>query len=242
MSFTARLPGPVKRVFRPPYNFVRLTAFYLSQMRSPFDARFTDATPVEAIVDAALNSPIKPYQVRSELIGLGHELRRLRPKVGMEIGTFKGGTLFVLSMLADPNATLISVDLPRGEFGGGYMRAREIVFRKFKRPGQSLHCIRANSHQAETVESVKRALSGRSLDYLFIDGDHTYEGVKKDFELYAPFVRKGGFIALHDIFAHQPEHRCEVDVFWAELKARYACREIIENPAQNWAGIGIVDL
>ena len=242
MLMTSMLPESVKRVLRPPYNFVRLTAFYIGQMASPFDRRFTDATPVETIVDTAMQSPIRPYQVRSELVELGRELRSRRPKVGMEIGTFRGGTLFVLSMLADPNATMISVDLPHGEFGGGYMRGRELVFRKFKRPGQTLHCIRASSHAPETVDAVRRALAGRALDYLFIDGDHTYDGVKKDFDLYAPFVRTGGIIALHDIFAHQPEHRCEVDVFWHELKSRYTCREIIENPAQNWAGIGIVDV
>jgi hypothetical protein len=30
------------------------------------------------------------------------------------------------------------------------------------------------------------------VDFLFIDGDHTYEGVKKDFEMYSPLVRREG--------------------------------------------------
>jgi 2-keto-3-deoxy-L-rhamnonate aldolase RhmA len=39
---------------------------------------------------------------------------------------------------------------------------------------------------------VKEVLGGQPLDYLFIDGDHTYEGVRKDFEMYGPLVRAAG--------------------------------------------------
>jgi len=48
-------------------------------------------------------------------------------------------------------------------------------------------------------------LNGEPLDFLFIDGDHTYEGVKRDFEMYSPLVRNGGIIAFHDIVKHPPE-------------------------------------
>ena len=36
------------------------------------------------------------------------------------------------------------------------------------------------------------------IDVLFIDGDHSYEGVKKDFELYSKILTKNGIIILHD--------------------------------------------
>ena len=36
------------------------------------------------------------------------------------------------------------------------------------------------------------------IDFLHIDGDHTYEGVKLDWELYSPKVRPGGYITVHD--------------------------------------------
>lgn len=38
-----------------------------------------------------------------------------------------------------------------------------------------------------------------SLDFVFIDADHTYEGCKRDIEKWAPKVRKGGMISGHDI-------------------------------------------
>ncbi len=35
------------------------------------------------------------------------------------------------------------------------------------------------------------------IDVLFIDGDHTYEGVKKDFELYSNLLSENGIIVIH---------------------------------------------
>ena len=42
---------------------------------------------------------------------------------------------------------------------------------------------------------VKRDIK---IDYLHIDADHTYEGVKKDFELYATIMNPNGIISIHD--------------------------------------------
>lgn len=36
------------------------------------------------------------------------------------------------------------------------------------------------------------------IDYLHIDGDHSYEGVKKDFELYSTIMSENGIITIHD--------------------------------------------
>ena len=42
---------------------------------------------------------------------------------------------------------------------------------------------------------VKRDIK---VDYLHIDADHTYEGVKKDFELYSTLMNENGIISIHD--------------------------------------------
>jgi predicted O-methyltransferase YrrM len=36
------------------------------------------------------------------------------------------------------------------------------------------------------------------ITLLWIDGDHSYEGAKRDFDMWSPFVRAGGLIAFHD--------------------------------------------
>jgi predicted O-methyltransferase YrrM len=46
-------------------------------------------------------------------------------------------------------------------------------------------------------EEVARLLGG-GFDFIFLDGDHFYEGVKKDVEGYYPLVRQGGLLMGHD--------------------------------------------
>lgn len=51
-----------------------------------------------------------------------------------------------------------------------------------------------------SVDAAKEIEDG-SLDIVFIDGDHTYEGCKADIEAWFPKIRDGGWIAGHD-YAH----------------------------------------
>ena len=44
-------------------------------------------------------------------------------------------------------------------------------------------------------------IENESLDFVYIDGDHTYEGCKSDIELWLPKVKKGGYIGGHDYLA-----------------------------------------
>jgi len=194
----------------------------------------------EAAVDFCADSPILVTQVRSEIAELGTLLQAQAPMHSLEIGTNYGGTLFLLCSLSPPGARIISVDLPGGRFGGGYPRRKIPLYRKFPRNGQRLWLVRADSHLPGTKQQVERILAGNRLDYLFIDGDHTYEGVKRDFQMYSSLVRSGGIIALHDIAKHQRNDDCQVDNFWNEVKQHYRYREIIENPDQGWAGIGVL--
>ena len=106
-------------------------------------------------------------------------------------------------------------------------------------PGQSLRLIRADSHDKITLEKVL-SIYQESIDFLFIDGDHTYEGVKKDFEMYSPLVVDKGIIAFHDVAPHTPESGCEVNKFWNEIKPLYEHVEIIRDVDQKWAGIGVI--
>jgi predicted O-methyltransferase YrrM len=95
---------------------------------------------------------------------------------------------------------------------------------------------------------VRAALDGRALDVLFIDGDHSYEGVKRDWELYSPLVRAGGLIGLHDIQEDYATSRGtqtaaisgEVPRFWRELREGHRTEELIADPGQDGYGIGVV--
>jgi len=196
---------------------------------------------VPGLVDFAVgNHFFRAYQRADELKGLGEILAARPPQCALEIGTAQGGTLLFLTRLASPQATIVSVDLRGGRFGGGYNDVRARLYKLFAVRQQRLHLLQGDSHSASVLASVKAVLGSQKLDYLFIDGDHTYEGVKRDFELYVPLVGKGGIMALHDIAEHPSATGCDVFRFWNEIKYRYRHTEIIGDRKQKRWGIGVL--
>jgi len=185
---------------------------------------------------------IRPLQSRTELEALLAEVARLRPATVAEIGTASGGTLFMLTRAAADDATLVSIDLPGGAFGGGYLLWRAPLYRSFARPGQRVHLLRRDSHDPSTLEALQEVLGDRKVDFLFIDGDHTYEGVKQDFEMYRPLVRPGGMIGFHDIVPHSAESGCEVNRFWNEIRGSFDSVEFVKDRRSQFGGIGLIRL
>jgi cephalosporin hydroxylase len=180
----------------------------------------------------------------SELVGLVRLLERRRLETVVEIGTAKGGTFATWCRLARPGALLVSIDLPGGAHGGGYSEADAARLRTHARRGQQLHFLRRDSHDAATQAAVAELLGGREVDFLMIDGDHTYAGVADDYRAYSRFVADGGLIAFHDILPHPEVPDCEVDRLWSELKPEYEHVEFTDPDDDRgwgqWGGIGVL--
>jgi predicted O-methyltransferase YrrM len=185
---------------------------------------------------------ISPTQVRSEILSLATIVERLKPRTVLEIGTSKGGTLFLWARLATADAHIISIDLPGGENEWAYPRWKEPFYKTFASKKQKIDLVRGDSHSARVFDEFRKALGDEKIDLLFIDGDHSYEGVKKDYQLYSPFVRTGGIVAFHDIAVHPAITGSEVHLFWDELSQGKDAKEFIENKDQGWAGIGVVSV
>jgi predicted O-methyltransferase YrrM len=176
---------------------------------------------------------IAPLQARQEIEPLLEILRSEEPRTVLEIGTDEGGSLFLWARVASRDAVLISVDL-----AGGILAGRGPLVRALGREGQRVERIKGNSHDPRTFERVKRALGERPVDFLFIDGDHSYEGARSDFETYSRLMRPGGIIALHDI-VHTETPGVGVYVFWRELQSLYETQEFIAPPPRR-KGIGLL--
>lgn len=97
--------------------------------------------------------------------------------------------MYLFSEVSAPNAMIISVGLRN-------LRQRRRLYENYGEACQTIRLIRGHSHGEKTLQEIHRMLGGRSVDFMFIDGDHTYHGAKKDFEIYSPFVRNGGIIAF----------------------------------------------
>ena len=75
------------------------------------------------------------------------------------------------------------------------------------------------------------------IDYLHIDGDHSYEGVKKDFELYSSIMSENGIITIHDIDQNYHDtfvvtENAKEDFVPFDGPAKYI-KELEENPEWN---------
>jgi predicted O-methyltransferase YrrM len=225
--------------------------------RRGFDAAGKDARPTDQLVaeDGKLlaltragvadlridEAPVVASQRREELFSLLERIRALEPRRVCEIGTSAGGTLYLLTRVSAPDAVIVSIDISIP------LHTRALRSR-FARDGQRVVSIEGDSHSRSTKEGLVRALEGEQLDVLFIDGDHSYDGVRADFELYRDLVRAGGLIALHDI---NEDFRTrlgietasisgEVPRFWRELTAANRTEELIADPEQDGFGIGVV--
>ena len=187
-----------------------------------------------------LGIKIAAFQIRREITGLLRLLAERPPRTLLEIGTAKGGTFFLFSRVATPDALLVSLDLRRGKFGGGYAPWQDRLYRSFAREQQRIELVLGDSHRTETFEQVKRLIQPRPLDFLFIDGDHSYEGVKADFKMYSPLVHPHGLIAFHDIVPGTAKRVGGVPRFWQETKRRYRVSEIVADWQQGGFGIGVI--
>ncbi len=142
----------------------------------------------------------------------------------LEIGCYDGGSSWYLNHFAKKMITIDNNNPCRFnplDLGEGYTY------------------ISSDSHDPK----MTKYFSMNDWDFVFIDGDHSFEGVKADFQNILPFLKKGTPVAFHDIvisdFHHN--HGCYVGEFWEELKITRKDSKFEEIKSNNeWAGIGII--
>jgi hypothetical protein len=119
----------------------------------------------------------------------------------VEIGVYEGSSAVVLCEVLGPNSVLHLIDpfidpvgwsLPRG-----WRAAPFATQRAMRRYGGGAHGPRLEWHIARS-QDVGRTWRGPAAEFVFIDGDHSPEGCREDWDVWHPHVRPGGAIAFHD--------------------------------------------
>jgi len=64
----------------------------------------------------------------------------------------------MFTRLSSLDATMISIDLPGGKFGGGYPEWKIPLYKSFASHNQRIFLIRADSHDPKTLDIVKKIL------------------------------------------------------------------------------------
>jgi len=161
-------------------------------------------------------------QRREELYCVFWVLDRYEIKNVLEIGTNKGGTLFLFSELVGDDGFVVGID---------EQNKMEWDWEKSK----NTKMIFGDSGSAGILNAVRDLMGDRKIDLLHIDGNHTYNGAKKDYENFLGMVRDGGFIAFHDIVVPNGKHtEFGVDRLFCELKEEYESIEV--RSSVQWRG------
>lgn len=192
----------------------------------------------EIILDAYHNYGL--MQLPSEIEMFAKFFEGLQAKNIMEIGSCFGGMFYVMCKLSEINGIKISLDYPF--YDNQISDERYLRFmKKANTFSNNVHIITGDSHDRNTLEKVENILCGEELDFLFIDGDHSYEGVKQDFEMYKHLIKNGGYIGFHDIndTQHHRNLNCHVSRFWDEIDKTNA---ITFNVYSFAMGIGVIQI
>jgi cephalosporin hydroxylase len=160
-------------------------------------------------------------QVYEEILTLGYWIKGFEPVNILEIGS-KGSTFFIFSKFSTGKKVAVDIADRRKDLHH-FMFGEDFVF------------FVGDSQTEEMRNKVKDFCP--EYDFIFIDGDHSYDGVKKDFELYKGLLSSRGYAVFHDI---DPNHKFKGNLgggdvwrFWEELD--YGSKTMIV--AQKSSGI-----
>lgn len=130
----------------------------------------------------------------------------INPQRGIEVGVFRGHTSAAL-LKTFPELHLIMLDTWKAwDETSEYFRTTRIGKRgreeweEYRREAITLtqdFCTRRAIFEGLSSDHDKYVDDG-SLDFAFLDANHTYEAVKEDIALWGPKVRAGGIVSGHD--------------------------------------------
>jgi hypothetical protein len=139
----------------------------------------------------------------------------IRPQLIVELGTYSGLSYFTFcqAMLEnDIDGTAYAIDTWEGDDHTG--EYGEKIYRQVDDHARE-HYRGISYLLRQRFDEAQAHFDTGSIDLLHIDGLHTYDAVKEDFETWYPKVKPGGIVLFHDIEARLNDFG--VRQYWAEL-------------------------
>lgn len=166
--------------------------------------------------------------------GLIPYIKRLGKDVtGIEIGVARGESSYAI-LESCPYVSLIGIDPFKAyiDWNGPVDqehndKTKEISIRNMKNFTERWFFLEMTSDEAISSQNWAPG----SFDFVFIDGDHSYEGAKKDMQNYYKLIRPGGLFAGHDY--HLKTVRTALEEFRVENKIRLPV-QVVDNSAWFW--------
>lgn len=184
-----------------------------------------------------MNLRIKePYSWVGHIPFAFYLVEQLKPNVIVELGTHTGNSFTAFCQASkdySPNTKVYAIDTWKGDEHAGYYD--EQIFEDLN-AYISEHFSRIGNMIRKDFNDAVYDFDDNSIDVLHIDGLHTYEAVKNDFETWLPKMKSNGIILFHDIDAKLDGF--EVFRYWGELKKTFP--NWLEFHQSN--GLGIISL
>lgn len=113
----------------------------------------------------------------------------------VEIGVWHGVNTRKIREVMDAQGCLYAIDpFEPGKFGISWQKL--IAHSEASQPKNG-KVIWLENFSNKAIEQFKQ-IETKPIDFMFIDGDHSYEGIKTDWMLWSPLIEIGGIVALHD--------------------------------------------
>ena len=149
----------------------------------------------------------------NEALGLYQTAAKLAPNAKVvEIGSWQGKSTYCLAK-GLPSGKVYAIDPFNADWGQDVDSKEEYIDR-----GSNKNMLKGFNERMTTLGVYNKIIVKKgysydfyndtdfnNIDFLFIDGDHSIEGCKADYESYAPKIVKGGFIAFHDYYADRTQ-------------------------------------
>ena len=161
---------------------------------------------------------IKGFLDLNEGIALYEEVKRVSENnFCVEIGSYCGkSTCFIGQACKENKSKLITIDHHKGseeqQLGELYFDA-EVYDKKLGRVN-TLPLLEKNLAKFDLEDVVKPLVMDsisaskiveNNADLIFIDGSHTFESAESDYELWKNKIKKGGTLAIHDVYDSEDE-------------------------------------
>jgi hypothetical protein len=162
-------------------------------------------------------------------------VEEIKPETIVELGTHYGVSFFSFCEAAatfSPDTFVYAIDTWEGDPHASFYT--DEVFSKVESHWKNKH-MRQSSLIRSTFDDAVNYFKNTSVDILHIDGLHTYEAVKHDFNTWLPKMKNNSLILFHDINVR--ERGFGVWQLWQELKQTHKTLEVL-----NGHGLGLVIL
>lgn len=152
-------------------------------------------------------------------------VRFMKPKQITELGTYYGHSFFTFCQAVEDeglSCECVAIDTWKGDTNSGFYN--EGVFHTFRSFVQNYPQAK---WQRQTFDEAVQQVEDRSIDLLHIDGLHTFEAVKQDYETWLPKLKENGIILFHDITVFRPDFG--VHQLWDILAKSYPSMEFAHS-------------